>query len=1263
MERPVVRGGMTLCAVLTITMLVAVPARAAEPCLVAAYGFNEGTGTTVNDASGMGNHGTGSGTSWAAMGRFGNALSFNGSSSWVTVPDSPSLDLTTGITLEAWVNPIETASEWRTVIFKQTVNGMAYSLYAGNGGPNRPIGQVHIGGEQNAIGTAPVALNAWTHLASTYDGTALRLFVNGTQVASKPQTGSAAVSTRVLRMGGNSIWGERFRGLIDEVRIYSRALSASEIQADMTTPVAPPVADTEPPTAPAGLAQTAATETSATVSWTASTDNVAVAGYGLYRAGSPAGSTSATSATFGGLTCGASQLIGVDAADGAGNRSAQSTLTVTTAPCDTTPPTVQLTGPAPGQVAGTVDVSATAADDRGVAGVRFRLDGNDLGAEDTSPPYQVQWDTTQSSSGNHNLTAVARDAGGNVTTSAPVQVTVSNSTPNFVNDRVVIGLDEPTALDFTPDGRMLVAERDGTVWVVQPGAGSVDPVPLIQLSNVPVDNERGLLGITVDPGFTVNGYVYLFYTHGSLRNRVSRFKVTGGSAPTSSEHVVWQNTINADVWHQGGDLHFGPDGYLYISVGDHLRAETAQELTSYNGKILRVAADGSIPADNPFHDGAGPNLDAIWVRGLRNAFRFTIDPDTGRMIIGDVGQTTTEEINVGVRGANYGWPQCEGPCGAAGMTNPAYSYRHVAHDASVTGGFVYRGSQFPAEYRGEYFFADYAQNWIRRLSFDTAGNVTAVRNFEPPDGRLDGPYGDIVALAEGPDGSLWYVDAGPFEENNAGAVRRIRNLNANQPPTALAAGDPLNGPAPLTVRFSSAGSADPEGQPLTYRWDFGDGASSTAPNPSHTYAESGRYTARLTTSDGASETISGPVTITVGSPPTATILEPTAGQTFRAGDVISFSGQGNDPDDGPLGGNSLAWKIVFHHESHTHPVLDGATGASGTLTIPTSGHSFQGSTSYEIVLTATDGDGIESTSSVTIQPEKAPVSLTTSPGGLSLLLDGISRTTPFAQDEVVGFRYGVDAPSPQFVGATRYAFASWSDGGARSHTVTVPPDGLDLTAGFEPDTSAPPGLVAAYSFDEGSGTTLADRTGHGHTGTLTGPAWTAAGRNGGALSFDGSDDSVRINDHADLDLTTGMTLEAWVRPTALGNGWRTIVFKEQAAHMTYALYAGTNSGRPTGQAWVGGERDARGPSPIATGTWTHLATSYDGATLKLYVNGLEVRALAAGGPMAISTGPLKLGGNGIWSEWFAGSMDDVRIYNRALSATEIQGDMTTPVTG
>jgi Concanavalin A-like lectin/glucanases superfamily/Domain of unknown function (DUF1929)/Bacterial Ig domain len=203
--------------------------------LVAAYGFNEGAGVQTADESGQGNTGTLSNATWTAAGKFGSALSFNGTSAWVTIADAASLHLTTGMTIEAWVNPT-VGTGWRSAILKETPGGLAFALYTANNA-SRPTGYAHVGSDEAVTGVAAVPLNAWTHLAVTYDGASLRLYVNGALVKTTALSGAMATSTSALRIGGNAVWGEYFKGVIDEVRIYNRALSAAEVQTDMATPI------------------------------------------------------------------------------------------------------------------------------------------------------------------------------------------------------------------------------------------------------------------------------------------------------------------------------------------------------------------------------------------------------------------------------------------------------------------------------------------------------------------------------------------------------------------------------------------------------------------------------------------------------------------------------------------------------------------------------------------------------------------------------------------------------------------------------------------------------------------------------------------------------------------------------------------------------------------------------------------------------------------------------------------------------------------
>ena len=150
-------------------------------------------------------------------------------------------------------------------------------------------------------------------------------------------------------------------------------------------------------------------------------------------------------------------------------------------------------------------------------------------------------------------------------------------------------------------------------------------------------------------------------------------------------------------------------------------------------------------------------------------------------------------MDIGARGANYGWPNVEAPNGNPAYTAPAYYYPHNGRDAAITGGFVYHGTQFPSSYQGSYFFADYTQNWIKRLTFDANGNVNGVFNFEPADGSVDGPYGDIVYLTEGPEGALYYLDLGYSDISGTfgvSKIRRISYINSDLPPVVSASASP-----------------------------------------------------------------------------------------------------------------------------------------------------------------------------------------------------------------------------------------------------------------------------------------------------------------------------------------------------------------------------------------------------------------------------------------------------------------------------------------
>jgi glucose/arabinose dehydrogenase len=373
----------------------------------------------------------------------------------------------------------------------------------------------------------------------------------------------------------------------------------------------------------------------------------------------------------------------------------------------------------------------------------------------------------------------------------------------FAESLVAGGMPAPTAMAFAPDGRIFVCEKAGNLRVIQ--NGSLLATPFLTVS-VNTDGERGLIGVAIDPNFATNNFIYIYYTPSPepVHNRLSRFTANGNVAASGSEQPLLELPNLDAATHNGGALHFGPDGKLYVAVGDNGVGADAQSLNSLLGKILRLNANPAdlIPTDNPFYNQTGGNNRAIWAMGLRNPFTFAFQQGTGRMFINDVGQSTWEEIDDGIAGSNYGWPTCEGACSPpnANFRDPLYAYGHTGGACAIIGGAFYNPAtvQFPASYVGKYFFGDLCAGWLK--TFNPANS--AVEDFATGISLL-------VGVEVGSDGSLYYLQQG-----GGGQLWRIQYTagqapQITQPPSdqTVVAGQP--------VTFSVTASGT---MPLSYQW-------------------------------------------------------------------------------------------------------------------------------------------------------------------------------------------------------------------------------------------------------------------------------------------------------------------------------------------------------------------------------------------------------------------------------------------------------------
>jgi glucose/arabinose dehydrogenase/PKD repeat protein len=724
----------------------------------------------------------------------------------------------------------------------------------------------------------------------------------------------------------------------------------------------------------------------------------------------------------------------------------------------------------------------------------------------------------------------------------PASAGAASYPTGFQERTVADGFTRPVAVAWGPSGHAYVAEQDGRVQVVPPGGGT--PQVLLDIrDHVHSGGDRGLLGIAVDSDFDAHPYLYLLYTYElapltpdqwdlQMVSRLTRVELAGPDAlanPGEPEQTLLGEYVDgpcpapatndldcmpADVdTHTIGTVRSAPDGTLWVGNGDGAdfntvdpRAFRALDEQSLAGKIFHVDRDGHGIPGHAFCPGNSDLDDVctkVFARGFRNPFRFSLRPGGG-LTLGDVGWDQKEEVDIllpGHAGRSYGWPCYEGTIRTPGYqdrpecaaeyakppgthTPPDHDYWHrrvTEFGDAVMGGPTYGSGTYPAEYHSDVFIGDYGGGWIKTLEPAGGGGYT----LEPFASDWFNTSLDIA-----PGGDLAFVEYGDPLQPGTGALKQLVYSPANRAPVAVAAADPMFGPAPLNVDFDAGGSYDDDLDPLTYEWDFGDGGPvATGAAASHTYAAGGPYLATLTVRDDEGAFDTDTVLISPdNTPPEISILSPTPDFRWRGGEPIQLSGTATDAEDDPAA-LDVSWIVVLHHGGHTHA----ANALPGLERELPADSSHDADSYYEVALRAEDSGGLATTETVRIDPDTTELNIRSEPPGAPVTWGGLSLVAPLLQQTTIGYTTSVSAAESFVSGGTTWIFQGWSDGGARLHDVTVPEAGLDITATY--GTTVPSGGGGSGGGGSGGG-------GAPGASPPDGPAAPAADARGPRLRFD-----------------------------------------------------------------------------------------------------------------------------------------------------------------
>lgn len=757
------------------------------------------------------------------------------------------------------------------------------------------------------------------------------------------------------------------------------------------------------------------------------------------------------------------------------------------------------------------------------------------------------------------------------------------TSPTYAN-----GVQKPTTLEFAPDGKIFIAERNGRVIEFDSKEDTTPTLVLSILDKVMARGDRGILGMKLDPEYPTQPYIYLSYTYDApiggdsslsththyadgaddcdevhdnavdclVSGRLARVKINpvtsvavGGPVDPTSEEVLINSWCQQTTSHSIGDIEFDSEGALLMSGGDgaswgtadygqlgnpcgdppyeggSLRAQdlktpaTSGDPTNYNGSIIRVNREtgAAMPNDplavNPLFAEGQEDVAArrILSQGNRNPYRFTIQPDTSNVYIGDVGQDHWEEIDrltsppaPGQGVTNFGWPCYEGGTGGnlampnwqgveqeqgkpfcaflydnpSQVTAPFFAYAHVqlaGHDAHLFPGDACDPSPgaaiaglafydpngvaaedlFPTQYRGALFFSDAARGCIWTMEEGAGGepDPSTIANFAV---REDGELFNPVDIVQGPDGALYMPNF------YADSIVEIRYFPGNQAPTAHLTADKTYGTTPLKANFDASDSTDPdlgEGDELHYSWDLdGDGVfgDATTPAVSHEYTEATNVTVKVRVSDNFNHADVASAELFPGDkgPPQVTIQKPLPTLEWAIGETVDYEATATDPDgDAFSSGLTPHWEFRLEHcpsACHEHPITSADT-PSGSFVAPA--HEFP--SHLKLIFTATDSRGMSAGTEVEIYPRLVEVGVSSDPAGIPLGLESVTSTEPAKVTMMAGGTTAVSAPETAVVGGNEYKFSTWSDGLARTHEVTSLND-VALVAHFVPVTTEEP---------------------------------------------------------------------------------------------------------------------------------------------------------------------------------------------------------------